>query len=264
LAGLAIPCFLVSLLCLNCLDGLVGKAQAGTGAGRFSFVIVNRFPHDPMAFTQGLVWDNGTVFEGTGKYGRSSLRRVDLVTGRVEQQRDYPKRIFAEGITVLGNTIYQLTWKNNRVFQYDKHDFSLLKSWPFPRQGWGLTHNGRELIVSDGSATLYFLDPATLGEQRRISVHDGSRQISQLNELEYIKGAVYANIWHSNWIAIIDPADGAVSGWLDLNPLPGRLETDKPVNVLNGIMYDPAADRLFVTGKLWPTLFEIRVVPPGQ
>ena len=262
LAGLKILFFLISLVCLQGQCWSAGEIQ--TTPERFSFTLVNEFPHDPVAFTQGLVWDNGTVYEGTGRYGQSSLRRVDLATGRVEQQLDYPKRIFAEGITVFGDSIYQLTWKNNRVFQYDKYDFSLLKSWPFPGQGWGITHNGRQLIVSDGSPTLYFLDPETLGEQRRISVHDRGRQVDQLNELEYIKGKVYANIWHSNWIAIIDPADGLVTGWLDLTSLSGRLRSDKPVNVLNGIMYDPAADRLFVTGKLWPSLFEIKIKAVGQ
>ena len=228
---------------------------------QFSYVIVHSYPHDPMAFTQGLAWDQGIVYEGTGKRGRSSLRRVDLQTGRVEQEIDYEKDIFAEGITVFHNKIYQLTWKNKTVFVYDKHDFAIIKSWRFPREGWGITHDNRNLIVSDGTSTLYFLDPETLSERRRIAVHDNSGRVKYLNELEYVKGSVYANVWKSNRIAIINPDNGVVEGWVDLSRLREQLICDKPPNVLNGIMYDPEGNRLFVTGKLWPTLFEIRLVP---
>ncbi len=263
-AWLKIGMLIIVLLCLPGQTVTGGELPSQPGLKWFSYEIVNQYPHDSHAFTQGLVWDKGTVYEGTGRYGHSSLRRVDLVTGRVEQQRDYPKAIFAEGITVFGNTIYQLSWKNKKVFQYDKNDFSLLKTWPFPGQGWGITHNGKQLIVSDGSATLYFLDPETLAEQHRVTVRDRGRMITRLNELEYIRGAIYANIWYSNWIAIINPENGVVTGWLDLNPLAARFQSDKSVDVLNGIMYDPLADRLFVTGKLWPALFEIKMIPTRQ
>ncbi len=227
----------------------------------FKFVIVKKYPHDPKAFTQGLAWDKGVVYEGTGKRGRSSLRRVDLETGRVEKERAYPNYIFAEGITVFGNTIYQLTWKNKIVFLLNKNDFSLLKTWSFPRQGWGITHDGASLIVSDGSSTLYFLDPETLFEKRRVTVHDGSRKIEKLNELEFVKGKIYANVWPTNRIVIINPESGAVEGWVDLTRLFTLMKPTGRINVLNGIMYDPAGDRLFVTGKLWPALFEIRLMP---
>jgi len=223
--------------------------------------VVNRYPHDRKAFTQGLAWDRGTVYEGTGLYGRSSLRRVDLESGRVKQQREYNRQIFAEGVTVFQDTVFQLTWKNNLVFQYSKNDLSQINSWKYPRQGWGLTHDGRSLIASDGTADLFFLDPKTLNLQRRITVHDDQGEVTRLNELEYIKGLIYANVWETERIAVISPETGTVTAWLDLSPLCKQIRAeDKQADVLNGIMYDPAADRLFVTGKLWPALFEIRVV----
>ncbi len=227
----------------------------------FKFVIVKRYPHDPKAFTEGLAWDKGVVYEGTGKRGHSSLRRVDLETGRVEKKRAYPNYIFAEGLTVFRDTIYQLTWKNKIVFLLNKNDFSLLKTRPSPRQGWGITHDGTSLIVSDGSSTLYFLDPETLFEKRRVTVHDGSRMVEKLNELEFVKGQIYANVWPTNRIVMINPETGAVEGWVDLSRLFTRMKPAGRINVLNGIMYDPAGDRLFVTGKLWPALFEIKILP---
>ena len=230
---------------------------------KFSYRVVGSYPHDPTAFTQGLAWDKGIVYEGTGKRGNSSLRRVDLQTGNIEQQIDYKKTIFAEGITVFQDRIYQLTWKNKSVFMYDKHTFSLLKSWKFPGEGWGITHDNQNLIVSDGTATLYFLDPETLNEKRRISVRDNTGPIESLNELEYIKGTVYANIWKLNRIAIINPKSGIVEGWINLAGLREQMKYDNQPDVLNGIMHDPEGDRLFVTGKLWSTLFEIKIIP-GQ
>ncbi len=228
---------------------------------RYSYLLVNTFPHDPDAFTQGLVWDQGIMYEGTGKNGRSSLRRVNIESGNIEQITTYPWKIFAEGITVFQDTIYQLTWKNNRVYCYDKLDFSLLKTWHYPRQGWGLTHDNQQLIASDGSASLYFLDPDTLDVKKRITVYDHTGSIVRLNELEYIKGLVYANVWQTNDIVMIDPVDGRVVGRIDLASLRGHLPGTGKTNVLNGIMYDQHNDRLFVTGKLWPLLFEIRIVP---
>ena len=228
---------------------------------QFTYSIVQEFPHDPKAFTQGLAWDNGKVYEGTGLYGQSSLRRVDLLTGKVELRRAYDQHLFAEGITIYNNKIYQLTWKNNRVFEYDKHDFSLIRSWKFPYQGWGIAHDGEQLIVSDGTANLYFFDPETLMEKRRIVVHDDQGQVNQLNELEYINGKIWANIWKTDRIAIINPKDGVVTCSLDLSGLTTNMKRETKPGVLNGIMYDPAGDRLFVTGKLWPSLFEIKVFP---
>ena len=250
---------------------------AGTGSGRtqmtqilpplhLSYTLVRQYPHDPEAFTQGLAWDNGEMYEGTGLYGRSSLRSVDLKTGLVHRQRNYTERFFAEGITVFQGRIYQLTWKNRQAFLFDKKNFSVIKKLPYPREGWGITHNGKELIASDGTAQLYFLDPETLEERRRISVRDDQGPVTQLNELEYVRGAIYANVWKKNRIAVIRPQDGSVTAWLDLSRLVARIQRIRKAktDVLNGIMYDPENDRLFVTGKLWPSLFEIRVIATGD
>ena len=203
------------------------------------------------------------MYEGTGLYGRSSLRLVDLKTGLVNRQRNYKRRYFAEGITVFRDRIYQLTWKNKEIFIFNKDEFSLIRSWPYPREGWGITHNGKELITSDGTAQLYFLDPETLEEKRSIAVRDDQGPVKRLNELEYVQGAIYANVWQTDRIAIIRPEDGMVTGWLDLGGLCKQVRNIWKAgnDVLNGIMYDPADDRLFVTGKLWPSLFEIKVVP---
>ncbi|MDW7771383.1 MAG: glutaminyl-peptide cyclotransferase [Desulfobulbaceae bacterium] len=250
--------FIIFPLCW--LPGCPG--EAGLIPARFSCVIISSYPHDAAAFTQGLAWDEGSVYEGTGLHGRSSLRLVNLRTGEIEKRIDYGNRIFAEGITIFEDKIYQLTWHNNIVFAYDKKNFSLVSTWRFPGEGWGITHDNRNLIVSDGSATLYFLDPETMAEKRRITVLDHSGPIHHLNELEYIKNRIYANIWESDEIAIIHPDSGRVEGWIDLSGLRDRLpdEHGQP-NVLNGIMYAPEEDRLFVTGKLWPLLFEIKLIP---
>lgn len=252
---------------LACILISVGYQQAWADHPvRFTARILQEYPHDPQAFTQGLAWYQGKVYEGTGLYGHSSLRRVDLETGKVEQQLNHPEHIFAEGVTVFQDSIYQLTWQNKRIFQYKQEDFSLIRSWPYPREGWGLTHDTQHLILSDGSATLYFLDPKDLSEQRRITVREGKRKITQLNELEYIDGTIYANVWKSTKIALIDPQEGQVYGWLDLTELCQRMQ--KPTyhgeDSLNGIMYDSEGERLFVTGKLWPLLFEIVLVPAGS
>ena len=249
--------------------GLLFKAIPGVGETQiprpeqYTYSLIRQYPHDPKAFTQGLAWDEGKMYEGTGLYGRSSLRSVDLETGLVNRERCYTGRYFAEGITVLQDQIYQLTWKSRRVFQFDKDRFSVIRSWTYPREGWGITHNGNELIVSDGTASLYFLDPETLEEKRRILVRDDQGEVARLNELEYVRGAIYANVWQTDQIAIIRPQDGAVSGWLDLSALSARVQSmgKGKTDVLNGIMYDSVNDRLFVTGKLWPSLFEIKVVP---
>lgn len=238
-------------------------ASAGSAAAppeQLAAVIVNEFPHDPAAFTQGLAWNRGAVYESTGLRGQSSLRQIDLASGRVIQLLDDDQRFFAEGITVFGDSIYQLTWMNGVVFQYDKDSFTLRRTFPWPREGWGITHDGRRLIVSDGTSSLYFLDPATLAEQRRLTVRDRGREIVRLNELEYVNGSIYANVWQECRIAVISPEDGAVTAWLDLSALCQQMRRGSE-DVLNGIMHDPEGGRLFVTGKLWPALFEIRAAP---
>lgn len=221
-------------------------------------VVVQEYPHDPNAFIQGLAWDQGKVYEGTGLHGRSSLRQVALATGEVLRQRDYGPQFFAEGLTVFGESIYQLTWQNHVIFQYEKDSFALRRTVPWPHEGWGITHDGSSLIVSDGSATLYFLDPESMKEQRRLTVHDQGQEISRLNELEYIDGLIYANIWQECRIALIQPDSGAVTVWLDAAAICAQIRNDDGNAVLNGIMHDPDSGRLFITGKLWPRLFEIR------
>lgn len=253
---------------LSCLVLLLwqGKASATTQPQipqpkQYSYTVVQEYPHDPKAFTQGLAWDKGEMYEGTGLYGRSSLRSVALQTGVVNRQQNYTWQYFAEGITIFQGKIYQLTWRNHKVFLFDKKNFSPLKTWTYPREGWGITHNGKELIASDGTAFLFFLDPQTLKEKRSILIQDNQGPVTQLNELEYIRGAIYANVWKTNKIVIIRPDDGVVVGRLDLSALVDQVQSISKgkADVLNGILYDPQNDRLFVTGKLWPALFEIKV-----
>ena len=228
---------------------------------RYTYEVVNSYPHDPFAFTQGLIWFNDTLYEGTGLRGRSSLRKVNLEDGKVLQQIDLDDRYFGEGITIWGDKIIQLTWQSRIGFMYDLETFASLDTFTYPTEGWGLTHDGTELILSDGTPTIYFLDPETLSQLRSITVTFEGEPLRQLNELEYIDGQIYANVWQTNWIAIIEPSTGSVVGMIDLT---GLLDVapapDQQVNVLNGIAYDKENDRLFVTGKLWPRLYEIKFV----
>jgi len=227
----------------------------------YSYTIINTYPHDRQAFTQGLVLDQGTLYEGTGLRGQSSLRRVDLTTGRVLQLRVLPAPYFGEGITVFGPYLIQLTWQSKVGFVYDKTSFTLLRQFTYPTEGWGITHDDQHLIMSDGTSVLYFLDPETLSATGQLHVRDEQGPVERLNELEYVQGSLYANIWQTDRIARIDPESGQVTAWIDLTgllPLEDRVER---VDVLNGIAYDAAQDRLFVTGKLWPKLFEIQIHP---
>ncbi len=226
-----------------------------------TYRIVHTYPHDPRAYTQGLVFVDGHLYESTGLNGRSSLRMVDLETGRVLQSAPVPSQYFAEGLAPWGSTLVQLTWQSHVVFVYDRFSFRLLRTMHYPGDGWGLTEDGRSLILSDGTATLHFLDPQTLREIRRVVVKDRGAPVTQLNELEYVRGQIYANVWHTDRIARISPATGQVLGWIDLTGLLAPGEVSDPEAVLNGIAYDAPRDRLFVTGKLWPKLFEIKIVP---
>lgn len=230
----------------------------------YSYEIVAEFPHDPDAFTQGLVYADGVLYEGTGLYGRSSLRRVDLETGDILQFYALPDEYFGEGIALLDDKIYQLTWRSHVGFIYDQDTFDLLDEFHYPTEGWGLTHDGERLIMSDGTATLHFLDPQTLEETGSIQVYDDQGPVVHLNELEYIGGQVYANIWLTDRIARISPDTGQVTAWIDLSGLLGPDEPVHPDAVLNGIAYDQERDRLFVTGKFWPKLFEIELVPQPE
>ncbi len=227
----------------------------------YGYEIVNTYPHDREAFTQGLIFVDGILYEGTGLYGRSSLRKVELETGKVLQIVALSDEYFGEGVTAFGDRIYQLTWKSRVGFVYDKETFELIQTFSYPTEGWGITHDGTRLIMSDGSATLHFLDPDTLEEIGQVQVREGNYLVARLNELEYISGEVYANVWQTDRIARINPETGQVTGWLELGGLLGPEDHDQPVDVLNGIAYDAENDRLFVTGKLWPKLFEIELVP---
>lgn len=227
----------------------------------YTYRIVNTYPHDRGAFTQGLVFEEGILYEGTGLRGRSTLRRVELDTGDVLKLHPLPLDLFGEGVTVLGDRIFQLTWKAQVGFVYDKDSFELLREFTYPTEGWGITHDGQRLIMSDGTSTLHFLDPETLEEIGQIEVYDRNGPVISLNELEYIGGEVYANVWKTERIARIDPQTGQVTGWINLAGLLSEEDRVQPVNVLNGIAYDAENDRLFVTGKLWPKLFEIELMP---
>ena len=223
--------------------------------------VVHTYPHDRNAFTQGLIFLDGHLYESTGESGHSSLRMVDLETGRVLQNAPLAQKYFAEGLTSWGSTLVQLTWLSNVGFVYDRFSFRLLRTFNYNYEGWGLTQDGKNLIESDGSSTLRFLDPVTFKEVRHIDVADDGKPVQELNELEYIHGEVYANVWHTDRIARISPDTGRVLGWIDLTGLLPASQHPGPEGVLNGIAYDAKQDRLFVTGKLWPLLFEIKVVP---
>ena len=228
---------------------------------QYSFKIVHAFPHDPTAFSQGLAFRDGFLYEGTGIKGRSSLRKVRIETGEVIQRVDLPPEYFGEGITFYENEIIQLTWLSQSGFVYDASDFRLLRQFSYQGEGWGLTTNGNELFMSDGTAEIRVLDAATLVEKRRFTVRDGDKMIDQLNELEFVEGEIFANVWQTDRIARISPRTGRVLGWIDLRGLLSPMYRREGGAVLNGIAYDPARKRLFVTGKLWPNVFEIRVLP---
>ncbi len=224
-----------------------------------SYQIVNTYPHDDHAFTQGLVYYDGDLYEGTGLNGRSSVRRVELETGKVVQKIDLENKYFGEGITLFEDKLIQLTWRSQISFVYDRESFEKLQEFTYPTEGWGLTHDGQNLIMSDGSNSLFFLDPETFEEVKRISVSHHNEPIDKLNELEYINGEIYANVWMSDRIARISTTSGQILGWIDLSGLLNPALADNRDAVLNGIAYDSENDRLFVTGKLWPNLFEITI-----
>jgi glutamine cyclotransferase len=223
----------------------------------YGYKIVNSFPHDVQAFTEGLVYDNGYLYEGTGLKGQSSLRKVDLSSGRVLQKYELATNYFGEGITVYGENIIQLTWKSHLGFVYDKNTFTHIRDFTYTTEGWGLTQDGSRLIMSDGTSRLYFLDPQTFQVTGSIEVQADSIPVDNLNELEYINGKIFANVWETDKIAIINPQNGSVSAWLDLTGLLSPKDYTGPVDVLNGIAYDSPGGRLLVTGKLWPLLFQI-------
>jgi len=247
-------------LSLVLLALLAACGDSNARAPEYTYQVIRSYPHDRAAFTQGLVFCEGRLFEGTGLEGRSSLREVELETGTVIRQRNLSSQYFGEGIAILGERVFQLTWMNGKVFQYRKADFELEREIGLPGEGWGLTTDGKRLVMSDGSNQLRFLDPDSFAEVRRVAVTAQGQPVTKLNELEWVDGEVYANIWQSNWIVKIDPGNGEVTGWIDLTGLlQGEDFKGAMPDVLNGIAYDPKGKRLFVTGKLWPKIFEIKL-----
>lgn len=232
------------------------------GPTTYGYRVINTYPHDTGAYSQGLVVHNGHIIEGTGKEGRSSLRRVELETGRVVQQHNLHPTLFGEGVTVLNGKIYQLTWKAGGCFVYDAKTFEkAAEPLRYRGEGWGLTNDGTNLIMSDGSSALQFRDPKTFKEIKRVWVKSSGRPVAQLNELEYVGGEVWANVWKQDYIIRINPETGDVIGWINLADLYPRRQRTQRDFVLNGIAYDAENGRIFVTGKSWPNLYEIEVVP---
>ena len=230
------------------------------GAERLHVQVLQTYPHDPGAFTQGLVLTGGRLFESTGLEGRSSLREVDVTTGKVLRRTDVPAPIFAEGLALVGTRLFQITWKHETAFTYDRDTFKAGPTFPYTGEGWGLCHDGRDLVMSDGSAQLTFRGPETFRPVREVTVRENGQPVQQLNELECVKGSVYANVWQTDRIVRIDPKTGAVTASIDATGLLApaeRFGTD----VLNGIAYDPSNDTFLITGKLWPRIFRVRFVP---
>jgi glutamine cyclotransferase len=234
---------------------------AGAHPPEYTFKIVHDYPHDPAAFTQGLVYRDGFFYEGTGLNGQSQLRKVRMETGEVVQHVDLSSEYFGEGIAIVRDKVIQLTWQSHIGFVYNLADFKLLRQFPYSGEGWGLTSRNNELFMSDGTAEIRVLDATTLKEKRRFTVRDGATPVDQLNELEFVEGELFANIWQTDRIARISPQSGKVVGWIDLSGLLSPIYRRKDGAVLNGIAYDSTHKRLFVTGKLWPKIFEIKLVP---
>jgi len=232
-----------------------------TGPRVWNYEIVNTFAHDPNAFTQGLVFEDGVLYEGTGLNGSSELRKVELETGDILQRRKLADKYFGEGITIFGDHIFQLTYQSKTGFVYDKETFELLNEFTYPTEGWGLTHDGEHLIMSDGTPMLYFLNPNSLKRVHKVMVLEEEKAVWGLNELEYVEEQIFANVWPGDRIARIDPGTGQIIGWIDCKGLFTQRDFNDETDVFNGIAYDPNDSRLFVTGKCWPKLFEIKLVP---
>ena len=237
-----------------------GCAPAPQAAVVYGYEVVHTYPHDPAAFTEGLLYHNGCLYEGTGHWEQSSIRKVRLDTGDVLQRRDLPGRYFGEGIAIWKDRLIELTWQTEKGFIYDLATFAPKGEFAYTGEGWALTTDARRLIMSDGTAALRFLNPETMQETGRLNVTDEGQPVKELNDLEWVKGEIFANVRHQERIARIDPASGRVMGWIDCTGLLLPKERCDPEDVLNGIAYDAKGDRLFVTGKRWPKVFEIRVV----
>jgi glutamine cyclotransferase len=250
--------FLLLFVSTSCLVGYADDSL-------IAFQVLQSYPHDPTAYTQGLVYHGGYLYESTGLYGESSLRKVELETGNVIKKIDIADRYFAEGIEVYQGSIYLLTWQAQIGFIHDLNSFQQTGTFSYPTQGWGLTHDGQQMIMSDGSATLRFYDPTSWRETRQVVVKDGGQPVSALNELEFIESAIFANVFQSNRVARIQPETGEVTGWLDLSVLvPEEADLDPFTDVLNGIAYDAEKGRIFITGKRWPVLYAIELLNPSE
>jgi len=260
---IAVPCIYLMSCANNDKndDNTDGSTPANTTASApmINYSVVAVYPHDTSSFTQGLVFNNGEFLEGTGNYGHSMLYQVDLKTGKQLRKVALDPKFFGEGITVLHDTLYQLTWQEKTVLVYSAKDFKKIKEFPLNTQGWGITNDGKNLIVSDGSSNLYFYDPSTFQLMRTQGVTENGAPAVNINELEYIDGFVYANQWQYNYILKIDPNSGQVVAKMDLTDLVNRVKAKDPqADVLNGIAYDPATKKVYVTGKFWPDLYEIK------
>ncbi len=255
----------------TCFLALLCAASCAAALPEYGYRVVHVYPHDPAAFTEGLFYLNGFLYESTGLAGHSSVRRVQLETGHIVQELKLPEPYFGEGIVAWKNKLIQLTYTTGAGFVYDLANFTLLRTFEYPGEGWSLTANSQNIIMDDGTPDLRFWDPVTLRDSKRLRVTADGEPVQNLNELEWVKGELFANIWHSDKIARIDPVTGKVKGWIDLAGLRPPFDTqagpDLSERVLNGIAYDAAGDRLFVTGKCWPKLFEIRLhrkTPAGE
>lgn len=235
----------------------IAMANDHAAPPRIAYTVVATYPHDRLAYTQGLVFADGALYESTGLYGRSTVRRVDLISGKPELIRPLPAHQFGEGLTAFGDRLIQLTWRSGTALIYARRDIRPSGQFRYDTEGWGLTHDGEHLIMSDGSATLYFLDPVTFSQVRRVEVRDDRGPVRFLNELEFVGGQVFANVWRSSNVIRIDPASGRVTGVIDLSELAARMRTEPSADVLNGIAYIPGSGRLLVTGKQWPRLYAI-------
>lgn len=254
----------IVVLCSGAMLGCGASGQQQAAVQRDTpgqgFTVVQSYPHDPGAFTQGLVFADGEFYESTGLYGESSVRRVEIATGKVLQSTAVDKQYFAEGLALVGDALLQLTWQHQLGFVYDRKTMAPRATFKYTTEGWGLAYDATGgLVLSDGSDSLFFLDPKTHSVIRTMRVTDAGRPVSQLNELEWIEGEIWANVWQTDRIARIDPKTGAVNSWVDLTLLWPQARRTPPADVLNGIAYDPVGKRIFVTGKKWPRVYEIRI-----
>jgi glutaminyl-peptide cyclotransferase len=252
-----LPVILVGMTMIACAPASVAQRRPAPVQG---YKVIATFPHDTSSFTQGLVFADGQFYESTGLEGESTLRRVDLATGQTLQRIDVADQYFAEGLAMVGDELLQLTWKNQIGFVYDKATFKPKRTFSYKTEGWGIAYDGTsQLVMSDGSDTLTFLDPKTFSVARTLRVQDAGRPVGNLNELEWIEGEIWANVWTTDRIARISPKSGDVNAWVDLSTLFPQSQRMPPADVLNGIAYDRATRRIFITGKKWPRLYQITV-----